>query len=118
MTERPLEELLARYEDDAGSRLPAYAREAGRGRARRKRPRSTREIDAARARLDGATASRRSSAPRCASRCWSCSIGPTCRAGVAIDEAVALARRYASPEAATFVNGVLGAIARARGVGR
>lgn len=39
-------------------------------------------------------------------------------AAVAIDEAVRLAKRYASPEAGTFVNGVLGGIARALGVGR
>jgi transcription antitermination protein NusB len=37
---------------------------------------------------------------------------------VAIDEAVSLAKRYASPEAATLVNGVLGRIAREQGVGR
>jgi N utilization substance protein B len=37
---------------------------------------------------------------------------------VAIDEAVELAKRYASPEAAAFVNGVLGRRAREQGVGR
>ena len=36
---------------------------------------------------------------------------------VAIDEAVSLAKRYASPEAATLVNGVLGRIAREQGIG-
>jgi len=36
---------------------------------------------------------------------------------VAIDEAVTLAKRYASPEAATLVNGILGRIARTEGVG-
>jgi len=36
---------------------------------------------------------------------------------VAIDEAVSLAKRYASPEAAVLVNGVLGRIAREQGVG-
>ena len=36
---------------------------------------------------------------------------------VAIDEAVAIAKRYASPEAASLVNGVLGRIAREQGVG-
>jgi N utilization substance protein B len=39
-------------------------------------------------------------------------------APVAIDEAVALAKRYASPEAASLVNGILGRIARTEGVGR
>ena len=38
-------------------------------------------------------------------------------AAVAIDEAVSLAKRYASPEAATLVNGILGRIARSEGVG-
>ena len=36
---------------------------------------------------------------------------------VAIDEAVELAKRYASPEAGALVNGVLGRIAREQGVG-
>jgi N utilization substance protein B len=39
-------------------------------------------------------------------------------AGVAIDEAVTLAKRYASPEAGALVNGILGRIAREQGVGR
>ncbi len=39
-------------------------------------------------------------------------------AAVAIDEAVSLAKRYASPEAASLVNGVLGGVARRQGVGR
>jgi N utilization substance protein B len=39
-------------------------------------------------------------------------------AAVAIAEAVALARRYASPEAASFINGILSAAARTRGKGR
>ena len=39
-------------------------------------------------------------------------------AAVAIDEAVSLAKRYASPEAAVLVNGILGKIARTEGVGR
>ena len=36
---------------------------------------------------------------------------------VAIDEAVTLAKRYASPEAGALVNGVLGRVAREQGVG-
>jgi transcription antitermination protein NusB len=39
-------------------------------------------------------------------------------APVAIDEAVSLAKRYASPEAASLVNGILGKVARTEGVGR
>ena len=38
-------------------------------------------------------------------------------AAVAIDEAVSLAKRYASPEAGSLVNGVLGGVARRQGVG-
>ena len=37
---------------------------------------------------------------------------------VVIDEAVELAKRYATPEAATFVNGVLGRVVRDQGRGR
>ena len=37
---------------------------------------------------------------------------------VVINEAVELAKRYASPEAASFVNGVLGRVAREQGRGR
>ena len=36
---------------------------------------------------------------------------------VVIDEAVGLAKKYASPEAAVLVNGILGKIARTEGVG-
>ncbi|HEY3763670.1 MAG TPA: transcription antitermination factor NusB [Gaiellales bacterium] len=39
-------------------------------------------------------------------------------AGVAIDEAVTLAKRYASPEAGSLVNGILGRVAREQGVGK
>jgi N utilization substance protein B len=39
-------------------------------------------------------------------------------AAVAVDEAVTLAKRYASPEAGALVNGVLGRVAREQGVGR
>jgi N utilization substance protein B len=39
-------------------------------------------------------------------------------AGVAIDEAVTLAKRYASPEAGALVNGILGRVAREQGVGK
>ena len=47
---------------------------------------------------------------------WEMKDGET-PAAVAIDEAVSLAKRYASPEAATLVNGILGRIARTEGVG-
>ncbi len=48
---------------------------------------------------------------------WEMADGET-PAAVAIDEAVTLAKRYASPEAAALVNGILGRIARTEGVGK
>jgi N utilization substance protein B len=45
-------------------------------------------------------------------------LGGEVPAPVAIDEAVALTKRYASPEAASLVNGILGKVARTKGVGR
>ena len=48
---------------------------------------------------------------------WELSTGDV-PAGVAIDEAVTLAKRYASPEAGALVNGILGRVAREQGVGK
>ncbi|MEO9175776.1 MAG: transcription antitermination factor NusB, partial [Gaiellales bacterium] len=46
---------------------------------------------------------------------WELSERPDVPAEVAIDEAIELAKRYASAEAASLVNGVLGRIAREEG---
>lgn len=107
--------IIAQHEKDAGRPLPAYARGL---------------IDAVHARRDALDAEIDERAQG-----WSIErIAPVERAvlrvglveldaddppaAVAIAEAVALARRYASPEAAAFVNGILSAAARTRGTGR
>ena len=59
------------------------------------------------------TASARSSGARCASRCTSSSTREV-PAEVAINEAVAFAKRYASDDGARLVNGILGRIQRGR----
>lgn len=107
--------IIAQHEQDAGRPLPAYARGL---------------IDAVHAQRDALDAEIDERAQG-----WSIErIAPVERAvlrvglveldaddppaAVAIAEAVALARRYASPEAAAFVNGILSAAARTRGTGR
>lgn len=116
VTERPLEELVARYEEDAGIALPEYGRRLVED-VEAKQPELDAEIDA---HAHGWTADRISPVERAALRIATLELldRPDVPAGAAIEEAVRLARRYASPEAASFVNGVLGAIARAHGVGR
>jgi transcription antitermination protein NusB len=116
LTERPLEELIARYEEDAGIELPAYGRRLVED-VEAKQPELDAEIDA---HAHGWTSDRISPVERAALRIATLELldRPDVPAGAAIEEAVRLARRYASPEAASFVNGVLGAIARAHGVGR
>ena len=116
VTERPLEELVARYEEDSGVELPAYARRLVED-VEAKLPQLDAEIDA---HAHGWTPDRISPVERAALHIATLELldRPDVPAGAAIEEAVRLARRYASPEAASFVNGVLGAIARAHGVGR
>ena len=106
VTDRDLDELYAAYEADARSPVPPYAREL------------VEDVTADPARLDMLITEHardwsvdRIAAIRSAER-------PDVPASVAIDEAVRLTKRYASPEAASFVNGVLGGVARALGVGR
>lgn len=116
VTERPIAELAERYRDDARQPLPEYARDLVEG-VLHEREEIDREIgDHAR----GWTTERISPIERAALRIAVYELRhrsdvPT---SVSIDEAVRLSKRYASPEAATFVNGVLGALARSRGVGR
>ena len=57
--------------------------------------------------------SRRSRRASCGSRCTSSATATTCPTEVAIDEAVALAKRYCGADAPGFVNGILGSAARA-----
>jgi N utilization substance protein B len=116
VTERPLEELIERYEADAGGLLPAYAHNLVED-VERRQDELDRVIDE---HAHGWTPDRISPVERAALRIAVLELlhRPDVPAGAAIEEAVRLARRYASPEAATFVNGILGAVARAHGVGR
>ena len=116
VTERPLEELVERYQADSGVLLPAYALNLV-DDVERHREQIDAEIDT---HAHGWTPERISPVERAALRIAVLELlhRPDVPAGAAIEEAVRLARRYDSPEAATFVNGVLGAVARAHGVGR
>ena len=116
VTGRDLADLYAAYEVDARSPVPPYAREL------------VEEVTADPARLDVLIAEhardwsvdRIAAIERAALRIAVLELAekPEVPASVAIDEAVRLTKRYASPEAASFVNGVLGGVARALGVGR
>jgi N utilization substance protein B len=105
-----LDELAARYLVDTGTDVPAYTRAAVEGVQRDRA-----EIDAA---VDGAasgwTADRMGAVERAILRLATWELrGGELPAAIVIDEAVELAKRYAGPDSAPFVNGVLGAIARA-----
>jgi len=104
-----LEELAVRYLADTGMEVPAYTRAAVEGVQR-----DQSAIDAA---VDGAaagwTADRLGAVERAILRLATWELrGGELPAAVVIDEAVELAKRYAGAEAAPFVNGVLGSIAR------
>jgi N utilization substance protein B len=115
VTGRPIPELVERYEADSGQTLPPYTRGLVEG-VEERHVELDREIDA---HAHGWTPDRISPVERAALRIAVLELlDREVPAGVAIEEAVRLSRRYASPEAATFVNGVLGAVARAHGVGR
>ena len=116
VTGRELAELYEAYELDARSPVPPYAREL------------IESVTSDPARLDLLIAEhardwsvdRIAALERAALRIAVLELAekPDVPASVAIDEAVRLTKRYASPEAASFVNGVLGGVARALGVGR
>jgi N utilization substance protein B len=116
VTGRDLADLYAAYEVDARSPVPPYAREL------------VEEVTIDPARLDlligeharDWSVDRIAAIERAALRIAVLELAekPEVPASVAIDEAVRLTKRYASPEAASFVNGVLGGVARALGVGR
>jgi transcription antitermination protein NusB len=115
LTERDMDVLIERYEADTRTPLPAYARSLIQDVTR-----TASELDATiGAHARGWTIDRISPVERSAMRIAIAELdGDDVPAAVAIAESVALVKRYASPEAATFVNGVLGAVARERGVGR
>jgi N utilization substance protein B len=116
VTGRPMAELAERYRADTGHPLPAYTVELVEG-VQHEREALDRSIGE---HAHGWTTARISPIERAALRIAAHEL--TARsdvpASVAIDEAVRLSKRYASPEAGTFVNGVLGAMARSLGVGR
>ena len=107
--------LYDAYERDNGERVTEFVRAQAEG-TWADRERLDRSIDAA---AEGWSAERMAVLERNILRLgvWELTQRQV-PAAVAIDEAVSLAKRYASPEAATLVNGVLGRIAREQGVGR
>ena len=104
-----IEELSARYLADTGMEVPDYTREVVDG-VQRDRLAIDADVDAAAA---GWTSDRLGAVERSILRLatWELRQGELPPA-VVIDEAMELAKRYAGAEAAPFVNGVLGAIAR------
>jgi N utilization substance protein B len=113
MRDGPLEALYERYSADTGELIPAYTREAVDGAAGM--------LGILDRRLDGATEGwsidRLGAVERAILRLalWELAERPDVPAEVAIDEAIELAKRYASAEAAGLVNGVLGRLAREEG---
>jgi N utilization substance protein B len=115
LTGHAMDEIVAQHERDADRPLPVYARGLVDG-VRAERVRLDTEIDAL---AEGWSIDRIAPVERAVLRVGLLELDrDDPPAAVAIAEAVALARRYASPEAAAFVNGVLGAAARTRGTGR
>lgn len=106
--------LYDAYERDNGGRVTEFVRAQAEG-TWADRERLDRSIDAA---SEGWSADRMAVLERNILRLavWEIGRGEV-PVAVAIDEAVSLAKRYASPEAATLVNGVLGRIARDQGIG-
>jgi N utilization substance protein B len=104
-----LDELSDRYRADTGMDVPASTRTAVEG-VIRDRAAIDAAVDAAAA---GWTADRLGAVERAILRLATWELrGGELPAAIVIDEAVELAKRYAGAEAAPFVNGVLGSIAR------
>ena len=115
ITGHPIPDLYARYETEARSPVPAYARDLV--ETVLEDPEQFDVLIGEHA--HGWSVDRISPIERAALRIAVLELTgrPDVPPAVAIDEAVRLSKRYASPEAGTFVNGILGAIARALGVG-
>ncbi len=113
---RPVDELAERYRADTRGPVPAYTRELVEGVLHDREALDMVIGEHAR----GWSPDRISPIERAALRIatYELTQRPDVPPSVAIDEAVRLSKRYASPEASSFVNGVLGATARALGVGR
>ncbi len=115
ITGHPMEQIVAQHERDAGRPLPSYSRGLIDG-VQLQREVLDLEIDE---RADGWSVERIAPVERAVLRVCLLELDQDDPpAAVAIAEAVALARRYASPEAAAFVNGILSSAARSRGQGR
>ncbi len=116
VTARAVAELAERYREDTRAPLPTYTRELVEGVLHERDELDRRIGEHSR----GWSTDRISPIERAALRIAAFELAhrPDVPASVAIDEAVRLSKRYASPEASAFVNGVLGAMARALGVGR
>ena len=114
LTGAGLEELYAAYDHDHSEPVSEFMRSRVEG-AWDDREQIDKAIDAA---AEGWTADRMAVLERSILRLavWELRASDVPPA-VAIDEAVELAKRYASPEAGALVNGVLGRIAREQGVG-
>jgi transcription antitermination protein NusB len=114
LTGAGLEELYAAYDHDHSEPVSEFMRSRVEG-AWDDREQIDRAIDAA---AEGWSADRMAVLERSILRLavWELRAADVPPA-VAIDEAVELAKRYASPEAGALVNGVLGRIAREEGVG-
>ena len=114
LTGAGLEELYAAYDHDHSEPVSEFMRSRVEG-AWDDREQIDKAIDAA---AEGWTADRMAVLERSILRLavWELRAADVPPA-VAIDEAVDLAKRYASPEAGALVNGVLGRIARDEGVG-
>ena len=111
-----LDELAVRYLADTGMDGAGLHARGRRGRAARPAARSTPPWTT---RPRGWTADRLGAVERAILRLATWELrGGELPAAVVIDEAVELAKRYAGAEAAPFVNGVLGAIARGAGRAR
>ena len=107
--DEPLDELCAQHERDAGIAIDPYTREAIEGIIGGK-VELDQEIDRA---ATGWTSDRLGAVERAVLRLgiwelWQRQVP----AAIVIDEAVELAKRFASPEAAPVINGLLGTVAK------
>jgi N utilization substance protein B len=109
----PLDELYAQYSRDTREEIPEYTREAVDGASGMLRI-LDRRLDGA---IQGWSIERLGAVERAILRLalWELSERQDIPGEVIIDEAVELAKRYASAEAAGLINGVLGRVAREEG---
>ena len=115
ITGHAMDDIVTQHERDANRPLPAYSRQLIDG-VHEHQARLDSELDAL---AEGWSIERIAPGERAVLRVGLLELDQDDPpAPVAMAEAVALARRYASPEAAAFVNGILSAAARTRGKGQ